>query len=460
MSTPPVPVHEPSEFTQRFDRAFSVLRRKAVTNLLRAWRGLEDSARSALNADIRPDVPKEDIERLRRQMRECLEAKGGEVSARARTVELGQTYLSLSAKGKHRFLSILAESFDVDRKAVDAAVEKLQSAKPAQRAAAEAALRTALQAPRVQILKQFNALPNGFKFLVDLRADLLQAVEAEPALAGLEGDLKQLLASWFDVGLLDLEEISWSSPAALLEKLIDYEAVHAISSWSDLKNRLDSDRRCFAFFHGKMQGEPLIFVEVALVKGMADNVQRLLDETEAPLPEGEADTAIFYSISNAQSGLAGISFGNFLIKRVVQRLSGQLPNLKTFATLSPVPGFRAWLETKDAVLNKTLDVPWHEDKGKAERLKPTLTRLITQYLVQEKRKTRALDPVAHFHLSNGAVLERVNWLGDTSKKGLRQSAGMMVNYHYKLSEIDDNHERYAGTGTVTSGKPVKALLKE
>ena len=272
-------------------------------------------------------------------MRACLEGRGGEVTARARATALGRAYLSLEEAGRLRFLKMLAEEFDVDRDAVDAAAAALTTATdPADRRKAEHRLREALEAPRVRLLTQFNALPDGVKFMVDMRAELLRMSRDEPSLRGLEADLKRVLANWFDVGFLELRRITWRSPALLLEKLIAYEAVHEIRGWTDLKNRLDSDRRCYAFFHPRMPDEPLIFVAVALVTGMADNIHDLLDEDSPVADPDAADTAIFYSISNAQQGLAGISFGNFLIKRVVDDLSGEFKNLKTFATLSPIPG--------------------------------------------------------------------------------------------------------------------------
>jgi malonyl-CoA decarboxylase len=295
-----------------------------------------------------------------------------------------------------------------------------------------------------------------------------------------------LLSTWFDIGFLDLRRITWGAPAALLEKLINYEAVHEIRSWEDMKNRLDSDRRCFAFFHPRMPDEPLIFVEVALVDGMADNVAVLLDEA-APLvdPAHNANTAIFYSISNAQRGLAGISFGGFLIKRVADLLASELPGLKTFATLSPIPGFRRWLDAKlDAgeplllpaearklaeatkigndteSLRSVLNADWAGEPALAEALQPPLVRLCARYLVNEKgRGDRALDPVAHFHLTNGARVERINWLGDTGERGMRASAGLMVNYLYELGRIEENHERYTGEGGVTASSAVTRLLK-
>jgi malonyl-CoA decarboxylase len=282
-----------------------------------------------------------------------------------------------------------------------------------------------------------------------------------------------LFTSWFDIGLLTLERIDWGSPAALLEKLIAYEAVHEIQSWTDLKNRLDSDRRCYAFFHPRMPGEPLIFVEVALVAGMADNIQKLLDERAPHVDPATADAAIFYSISNTQTGLRGISFGNFLIKRVVDSLSHELPNLKSFATLSPIPGFRAWLDrqladgesalltpAKKSDLQAVLaDPAWAQEEAIAGALAPTMRRLCAYYLLQEKSNGQPLDPVARFHLANGARVERLNWLADSSPKGLQESAGLMVNYLYRLVDIETNHEAYVAEGRIAAAPAVKSLLK-
>ncbi len=463
-------------------------RRKAVVNILRTWRDLTESARLKVTGKVAPSVPKEDLEFLREQMRECLNSKGGEVSARARTVELGKTYLGLNDTGKARFLKMLAEDFDLDTVALQQKILAWQEAKkPDDKTRAEHEMRDAMETPRSIILRQFNSLPNGFKFLVDLRSDLLALASKEPALKGLEYDLKQLLATWFDVGLLDLVEITWNSPASLLEKLITYEAVHKIVSWDDLKNRLDADRRVFAFLHNKMPNEPLIFVHVALVKGLSDNVQDLLDQASPVMDVSEADTAIFYSISNAQKGLVGISFGNFLIKRVVDKVTRDMPQIKHFSTLSPIPAFRSWLdpilskgeeslfsaqelreiksipsENSNAALRlkSILDTPWHSDPKQADKLKPVLTRLCAEYLLNERKgKKQALDPVAHFHLTNGARLERINWLGDASAKGLKQSAGLMVNYYYDLADIDQNHEKYATSGTIVASKAVRGLVK-
>ncbi|MGH6976486.1 MAG: malonyl-CoA decarboxylase domain-containing protein, partial [Stellaceae bacterium] len=253
---------------------------RTLNSLRGAWRDIAASARDALSNQPRPELSREDAERLRVQLRDCLEGKGGEVSARARAAGLGRTYLALNAIGRERFLRLLAVEFDIDHAEVGRISAQLRSAADDfERSKIERTLRQALEPPRVRLLTQFNALPEGVKFLVDMRAELMRLSREDVELAALEQDLKTLLASWFDIGFLELHSIGWGSPAALLEKLMHYEAVHEIRSWNDLKNRLEADRRCFAFFHPRMPQEPIIFVEVALTKGMSDNVQSLLDES-------------------------------------------------------------------------------------------------------------------------------------------------------------------------------------
>lgn len=449
------------------------------------WRDIAQSLGAA--PKINPELPADDAALLRKQVLECLQGRGGEVSARARAATLGRSYLELNATGRRNFLKMLAEEFGADDARVDMAMADVaKAAAPAERHAAERSLREALVSPRQRLLTQFNALPEGVKFLVDMRAELLPLTKGDPAMQACEADLKELLSAWFDVGFLELQRITWRSPALILEKIMAYEAVHAIQGWSDLKNRLDSDRRLYAFFHPRMPDEPLIFVEVALVRGIAGNIHELLDE-HAPVEDPKkADTAIFYSINNAQKGLVGISFGNFLIKRVVDSLLHEFPNLKTFSTLSPIPGFRSWLTRRLAggqenVLEpgevrglsalpkkgespvdfvELLDGRWADDGAAAQALRAPLTRLCAQYL-QEKRSgtSRALDPVAHFHLTNGARMERLNWLADTSEKGMAQSAGMMINYLYKLSDIESNHEAYRGQGKIVVSTAIRGLAK-
>ena len=461
---------------------------RTLERIGRAFRGAAGSARVALTGGYRPDLPDEDRVRLSRQIALCLEERGGEASARARAAALGRIYLALNPAGRVRFLDLLVGDYAMDRAALAAGIERWQAAdgKAEAYAAAEQELRRLLVPPSVRLLSQFNGLPEGVKFLVDLRADLLRLAKTQSHLGALAEDLRELLAGWFDVGFLDLDRITWSAPAALLEKLIDYEAVHEISSWRDMKKRLASDRRCFAFFHPRMPDEPLIFVEVALVDGMAGSVQTLLDEGQPALDARKADTAIFYSISNCQRGLTGVSFGNFLIKRVVDLLARELPNIKTFATLSPLPGFVAWLEEEVATnehgllladeqaalaaagagAGEAVDVmaalrqpDWPTQIKLAEALRAPLLSLAARYLLEVKRGGKALDRVAHFHLTNGARVERLNWLSDVSANGLLQSAGIMVNYRYKLDLIEDNHERYSGDGEIVAHTAVRRLLR-
>jgi len=460
---------------------------RTLTNLRSAWREIAGSARGVLGGTPRPDLPREDAIRLHQQMQSCLDGRVGAVTARARAAELGRTYLALDPAGRERFLKLLAREFDVDHDEIKRRCESLSGVtEPVERAAVERALRDALEPPRIALLRQFNALPEGVKFLVDRRAELIDFGRRDPLLFGLEQDLKRLLRDWFDIGFLELKRITWGSPAALLEELMAYEAVHEIRGWTDLKNRLDADRRCFAFFHPRMPDEPLIFVEVAVVSGMAGDIHALLYET-APIGNPHAaDTAIFYSISNCQRGLDGISFGDFLIKRVVDALAIELPRLKIFATLSPVPGFHAWLDREVRAAPGGLLLPgertaiealgevlpqgdllallehedWHLDKRIAGALREPLIRLCARYLLRERTAYgRALDPVAHFHLSNGARVERLNWLGDVSPKGLQQSAGIMVNYRYQLDEIESNHEAYRAEGRAVASLPLRNLAR-
>ncbi|MBI1244399.1 MAG: malonyl-CoA decarboxylase [Alphaproteobacteria bacterium] len=471
---------------------------KFVARLREAWRGLSTSARAVVGVPRaeHPDLPDEDLGALRVRIADCLEGRGGETRARARAAELGQLYLGLSSDGRKRFMRLLAAETEIDRaaaiSAARAALEAWEGGDAKSIAKSERVLRQSMDSPRGRLLAQFTALPDGVKFLIDRRAELLEWSKEDAVFAAIADELRELFIAWFDLGFLELERITWESPAVLLERLAAYEAVHAVRDWADLKNRLDSDRRFFAFFHPRMPLEPLIFVEVALVNGLADNVQDLLDE-KAPLGDPRvADTAIFYSISNAQRGLAGISFGGFLIKRVAQTLGAEFPNIRVFATLSPVPGFRTWLDKRIAEgmpklllagerkalaaalvarggkavaankgeLKRALaSGSWLEDPALADALKAPLSRLCARYLVEAKRPDgRALDPVAHFHLSNGARVERLNWRADASAKGIRQSAGLMVNYLYRLGDIETNHEAYAADGKVAMSSAVKSLL--
>ena len=439
---------------------------------------------ATLKNSVNPDLPDGDLQRLRTRINACLEGRGGEVSARTRAAELGETYLTLNPQGRKRFLELLAREYDVNNEAVEAAIAaRLQISDQDERRQMNHALRNLLIPPRTKLLKQFNALQEGVKFLVDLRAELLPLAAQDPTLKSLDQDILRLLASWFDVGFLDLQRITWETPATLLEKLIKYEAVHAIQSWQDLKNRLREDRRCFAYFHPRMPHEPLIFVEVALVNGIAANIHDLLDESKPMLQAHQADCAIFYSISNCQKGLAGVGFGNFLIKNVVKDLSARLPNLKIFSTLSPIPGFLNYLrkhpeevvfserelknlkkmagetDANEFFLAAIDNLKEYLSEDFPSPLKGILLRLCARYLVLAKKGQQAFDRVSHFHLSNGAKIERINWAADLSANGIKQSAGIMVNYLYQLPHIEKNHENYTGGGVIAVSSAVSKMAK-
>ena len=450
-------------------------------------RGLSRVRALVKRSGSRRALTSKDLNQLRQQLRECAEARGGEVSARERAARLASVYLGLDDSGRHALLRMIALEFGPDPAKVDVAHSAYQAAIGSDAQwVAEAELRRAMRSQRLRILTQFNAIPQGVKFLVDLRADMLRFLKDDPLLEPLDRELQSRLSSWFDVGFLELRRITWQSPAALLEKLVAYEAVHEIRSWQDLKNRLDADRRCYAWFHPRMPLEPLIFVEVALVDELAANVQKLLD-IDAPLADAtRATTAIFYSISSTQDGLRGVSLGNFLLKRVVEDLQRDLPRLKTFSTLSPIPGLVRWatknadeanavlrlhsaklsafegFETPDfarwlAVLKERAG--WQKDRKLAGALRDPLLALTAHYLLGARHEDgRPLDSVARFHLGNGARIERLNWLGDTSTKGLAQSLGVMVNYLYVPDRIEANVEAYAGSGSVDAGPLVRRWI--
>lgn len=460
-----------------------------LDNLMQAWQGMAESLRDAEKVpDLDPSLSPADAAVLRRRIRGWLSGRGCEIASRRRAAAIGKAYLTLNPDGRHRFLELLARDFASDRKEVEAAaLELTQTGTEGAYLKAEKSLRELLVSPRIRLLRQFLVLPQGVKFLIDLRADLLEHIGSDPALKSLDGELRDLLATWFDIGFLKLRHVTWKSPAALLEKLIAYEAVHEIHSWADLRNRLESDRRCYAFFHPAMPGEPLIFVEVALVNGIAGSIQAVLDQEAPELHPEEADTAIFYSISNAQKGLRGISLGNFLIKQVVNDLQHEFPNLRTFCTLSPIPGFARWLAQVLAAENEDrleesareavtaaadlLQIPrqldeilahpdWFRREEVTALLREPLERLCARYLHQTGRDGALLDPVERFHLGNGARIERISWLGDTSPKGLRQSCGFMANYLYKLDEIERNQELYDSEGRIPASGAIRSLLRD
>lgn len=458
--------------------------------LRRAWAEVEESARSRLTGKVRPTLPEDDISSIRRKIDRCLSEAGGAASARARAASLGGVYLDLELIGQQRFLRLLAEDYGVATTTLHTAVQAwlacADDKDPNNERGllrAEQNLRKTLRAPRMHLLTQFNELPQGVKFLADMRSQLLSIKHESASLNAFDKEFKELLATWFDVGFLELQRITWDAPAALLENLANHEAVHAIRSWQDIKHRLAAaDRCCYALIHPQMPNDPLIFVWVALTNGIADNIQQLLRIDNDEVAEGNADTAIFYSISATQPGLNGVGFGSFLIKRVVDELTRDHKQLRVFATLSPIPGFRPWLEkqlqatttqapnpwlqSRLAIVNDSTllshifsDRDWLKNQKAGSNMQTTLLQLGAYYLLEAKQDTTALDSVANFHLSNGASIERLNWKADISKKGQHDAAGLMVNYRYRLKDIETNHERYHTDGNISRTKAVDSLLK-
>ena len=401
------------------------------------------------------------------ELAEALLSGRGEASGVALSRELLGAYEALDEAAKVAFLAHLVESFGPDPARLDAAITAYR-ADPTETTALE--LHSAAEPRRQELIRRLNLAPGGTSALVAMRKFLLGQLKAHPQLKPLDSDFLHLLSSWFNRGFLVMRRIDWNTPAAVLEKIIRYEAVHAIRDWNDLRRRIDPpDRRCYGFFHPALLDEPLIFVEVALARGTPEAIAPIIAAERTPLAAEEATTAVFYSISNCQVGLRGVSFGNFLIKQVVEELHRDLPHLETFVTLSPVPGFGRWLrdeaETPGALgaderaAVEALSRPgWQDDPEAAEALRRHLLPLAAHYFVEAKARGNPADPVARFHLGNGARLERINWLGDRSEKGLRQAAGLMVSYLYAVPDIDRNHEAYAVRHEVVAAPGVTKLL--
>ena len=407
--------------------------------------------------------PKEKLSALA----EALLSERGEASGVARARELLGVYAAASDDVKLQFLKILADQFGADPKRIERAIVAYQSDPGAEQARL---LHEAAESRLQELLRRLNLAPGGTAVLVRMREDVQRHLAQNPELKRVDADFRHLFLSWFNRGFLVLRRIDWSTPAAILEKVIRYEAVHEIDGWAELRRRLDpTDRRCFAFFHPTLVDDPLIFVEVALTREIPAEIAPLLAASRKPIDPESATTAVFYSISNCQPGLQGVSFGNFLIKQVVDDLKRDLPDLKNFVTLSPVPGFVHWLQRDDkATLSpaekkrlKALEEPgWHASPEAVKALQPLLLRAVGDYLLSAKHSSgKPRDPVARFHLNNGASLERVNWLGDVSPKGVREAAGFMVNYLYALGDIEKNHENFAHNGPIAASRSVRALLR-
>lgn len=393
--------------------------------------------------DLSPQVETEPV----LELCEALLTDRGEVSSMRLAAEILQKYHAMGQKEKLAFFTYLVDEMDLDTVAVQHAAAAYE-AEPGRDTLA--ALNRTAEPRRQELFRRLNHAPDGTAQLVRMRLDLLRLQAGAPELARIDLDFVHLFTSWFNRGFLVLRRIDWGTPARILEKIIEYEAVHAIRDWEDLRRRLTPpDRRCYAFFHPAMADEPLIFVEVALSQGVPGSIQQVLAQARQPLPIERTDTAVFYSISNCQTGLRGISFGSSLIKQVVEDLRHDLPNLQSFVTLSPIPGLSRWLKERavsmgDVDAERRLQLAAEGDLAALAAEAPALRAGAVEYLVDARRSDgMPADAVARFHLGNGAVLHDVHAMADTSANGLKQSCGVMVNYLYDLKTLERNHEDFA-----------------
>jgi malonyl-CoA decarboxylase len=397
-------------------------------------------------------------------------SRRGEASGMALAGDILERWRRSDEDGRRAFMAMLLEKFGPDPERLERAIEAYRE-EHSPRTLRE--LHAAAEPRRQELIRRLNLAPNGIATLVRMREALLEQKAVDPDLEAVDADFSHLFGSWFNRGFLVLTPIDWSAPANVLEKIIRYEAVHEIGDWNELRRRLDpEDRRCFAFFHPQLVDEPLIFVEVALTKSISGSISELLGEERAPIRAKDATTAVFYSISNCQEGLRGISFGNFLIKQVVEELRRELPKLETFVTLSPLPGFSRWLASEMETPSGALTDPdrnslapleqsnWPDDPKKTAVVEAAILPAAAHYLLRTRnQRDLPIDPVARFHLGNGARLERVNFLADRSPRAMRQSHGVMVNYLYKLDDIEANHEAFSERGEVVAAPAVKRLLR-
>jgi malonyl-CoA decarboxylase len=395
----------------------------------------------------------------------------GEASGVALAREILGRYVALTTGPRIAFFEALAQRFGTDPARLEQAIAKWRETSSDANAAE---IHAASEPRRQELFRRLNLAPGGTAALVHMREQLLDVLEHRDDLSPVDGDFVHLFSSWFNRGFLVLRRIDWSTPAIVLEKIIRYEAVHEIHDWEDLRRRIDPpDRRCYAFFHPALVDEPLIFVEVALTRDIPPAIEPILGKEREVGDIDRARTATFYSISNCQRGLTGVSFGNFLIKQVVEEVSREVPKLSTFVTLSPVTNFADWLkreraEEKSAALTEAdkavlaaLDQPgWWHDEQIAPHLQDTVMRAAAWYYVRARNARGApIDTIARFHLGNGARLERINWLADTSSRAIAQAHGLMVNYLYDLDDIEKNHEAYADSRTVVASGAVQRLLR-
>jgi len=393
----------------------------------------------------------------------------GEISGAALAREALAHYVALGERQREAFFDVLAKDYSPAPEIIGRAADAYRFDPTPDNLIR---LQDSVEPARQELFRRLNMAPGATAALIEMRRFALDGMAQHPQWRVIDNDLLHLLRSWFNRGFLKLERIDWHTSAIVLEKLIQYEAVHAIQGWGDLRRRLEADRRCFAFFHPQLPDEPLIFIEVALTRGMSARVQPLLEIGSSVAAGAAADCAMFYSITNCQEGLRGISFGNLLIKQVVAELKREFPHLRTFATLSPIPGFRRWLdktrlqlalgpegEGRLALLARIEQPGWHA-REVPEPLANLLLQLCAWYLVHAKKGGEPADAVARFHLGNGAALERLNWLGDTSESGMARSAGMMVNYVYRLADVERNHERYFRQHLVVASRALLKLARE
>ena len=436
---------------------------------------------SKLQEAITPLLVANASKRTLEELKAIIDPSVSEVEGGKRAKRVADWYAKAPIEYKRECWLLMSEHFKADQEAAKTAQAKFAAAiGTPEEAVAEVRLRKSTVSPRRRLLQRFSVFPEGIQFLVNMRAEILPSLKSDKRLLALDAEMEYMFSTWFDVGFLELRRISWDSPASLIEKLIKYEAVHDIKSWADVKNRLDSDRRCYGFFHPRMPNEPLIFVEVALLNDIASSILPLLDESADAEDLNKSTTAIFYSISNTQAGLRGVSFGDSLIKNVVETLKAEFPKLKTFATLSPIPGFKAWLSKNAATMLEQLDDKALDKLGKAVGFQPPtaehfmfaldkvseldakspvaqiLQSCAAHYLGREMNDGEPVDPVARFHLGNGARIERLNWAGDPSAKGLKQSYGLMVNYLYDLKRLD-KHRNMLAQGKIPVSGDIEAL---
>ena len=391
---------------------------------------------------------------LKETCRALLRIRGEESTSSLASLAV-RRYGALNATERAAFFRFLLDEMSPAGTEIDEAIASYTAA-PSPAAAQQ--LARAARAPRLELFQLMNTATNGTACVLTMRADCLRAARVDTELRPVERDLGQLIEAWFNRGFLELHHIDWDTPAAVLEKLIEYEAVHEIRGWDDLRRRLEADRRCFGFFHPALPGEPLMFVEVALTVGLQSSIQAVIDAPPPVEPlTTKPDTAIFYSITNCQPGLTGVPLGSFLLKQVTDELAATVPGLTRYSTLSPVPGYMRWVRDTGGGLPESAASAMSTAISIDDDLRDDVLASCAAYLLDAKRRLQPLDPVARFHLRNGARLERINWAGDTSEKGIGESYGLLVNYVYDPDELADNHDAYMNEFRIAHSTAVRTL---